>query len=111
MKFIRNKVKSECIHSVALVLAAVAVCVLLSFPVSALVKTASTSPRSGGETSTYVSTEDIFYPSQFDSYEEAQKRFGMNCQLLNFPIRYNGIDYQYYVLYSDGSRVYFSVYS
>lgn len=109
MKFISNKVKSECIHSVALVLAAVAVCVLLSFPVSALVKTASASPRSGGETSGLV-TGDQYCSRTFASLEEADSYFHWESyERLSRPIVRYGISYNYYYEFSDGSRVYFSV--
>ena len=103
MKFIRNKAKSECIHSVALVLAAVAVCVLLSFPVSTLVKTASASPRSGGETSGLVAGDE-YCSREFASLEEAE-----SYQRLSRPIVRYGISYNYYYEFSGGSRVYFSV--
>lgn len=109
MKFIKEKVKSEVVHSVALVLAAVAVCVLLSFPVSALVKTASASPRSGGETSGLV-TGDEYCSREFASLKEADSYFHWESyERLSRPIVRYGISYNYYYELSSGARVYFSV--
>lgn len=111
MKFIRNKVKSECIHSVALVLAAVAACVLLSFPVSALVKTASASPRSGGETTGAVTVNEQFGRGDWESFEQAAAYGWDRYYTLSTPIYHNGCYYQYYYIFSDGSRMYFGVIS
>ena len=95
MKFIRNKAKSECIHSVA--------------PVSTLVKTASASPRGGGETSGLV-TGDEYCSRTFASLEEADSYFRWGSyQRLSRPIVRYGISYNYYYEFSGGSRVYFSV--
>ena len=112
MKFIKEKVKSEFVHSVALVLAAVAVCVLLSFPVSALVKTASASPRSGGETTGAVTVNEEFGRGDWESLDQAAAYYGWDkYYTLSTPIYRNGYCYQYYYVFSDGSRMYFGVIS
>lgn len=106
MKFNRER-----LSSVSIVLIAVLVCMLWSIPVNAFVRTASSGQRSGGATSTcYETVAEEFGRGDWESFEQATAAYGWEkYYTLSSPIYHNGYCYQYYYVFSDGSRMYFGV--